>query len=68
MGVLNFRFYKKMLGIFFFDKAVDINIHKEPKNKITTQFAVKVREFKSPVMINLAMLSLQACSHFLYKQ
>ena len=68
MGVLNFRFYKKMLGIFFFGEAVDINIHKEPKNKITTQFAVKVRESKSPVMINLAMLLLQACSHFLYKQ
>ena len=38
-----------MLGIFFFGDAVDMNIHKESKNKITTQFAVKVREFNSPI-------------------
>lgn len=49
-GLLNSRFYKKMLGTFFFDDAVDTNIHKESKNKITTQFEVKVREFNSAVV------------------
>ena len=34
---------KKFLGILFFGERVYIDIHNEPKNKITTKFTVKGR-------------------------
>jgi hypothetical protein len=43
MAMSQIRFCKKILGIFFFCDAVDIDIHKEQKNKITTNFAAKDR-------------------------
>jgi hypothetical protein len=50
MGLLNSRFYKKILGIFFFGDAVYKDIHEEIKKKITTNFEVKVKEFNSPII------------------
>jgi hypothetical protein len=43
MGLLKGKFFKEFLGILFFDDAVDIDIHKEEKNKITTKFKEKRR-------------------------
>ena len=48
MRLLQIRFCKKFLGIFFFSDAVDTSIHKELKNKITTKFAAKDRICDSP--------------------
>jgi hypothetical protein len=42
-ALLQIRFCKKILGIFFFCDAVDTDIHEERKNKITTNFAAKDR-------------------------
>jgi len=43
MALSQIRFCKKFLGILFFSDAVDIDIHEELKNKITTKFAAKGR-------------------------
>ena len=47
MGLLKGKFFKEFfwefLGIFFFSDAVDIDIHKKLKNKITTKFKEKRR-------------------------
>ena len=37
------RFCKKFLGILFFGERVYMDIHDEPKNKITTKFTAKGR-------------------------
>lgn len=37
------RFCKKILGIFFFRDAVDMDIHEEQKKKITKNFEAKDR-------------------------
>ena len=37
------RFCKKFLGILFLGERVHMDIHDEPKNKITTKFAAKDR-------------------------
>jgi hypothetical protein len=50
MGLLQIRFCKKFLGIFFLKGVVDMDIHKELKNKITTKFAAKDRICDSPIM------------------
>jgi len=43
MGLLKGKFFKEFLGILFLKGAVDIDIHKEEKNKITTKFKEKRR-------------------------
>jgi len=43
MRLLKGKFFKEFLGIFFFSDAVDIEIHKKLKNKITTKFKEKRR-------------------------
>jgi hypothetical protein len=43
MRLLQIRFCKKFLGIFFFSDEVDKDIHEELKNKITTKFEAKDR-------------------------
>ena len=37
------RFCKKFIGISFFGERVYMDIHDEPKNKITTKFTAKGR-------------------------
>jgi len=43
MALSQIRFCKKFLGSLFFGDTVDIDIHEEPKNKLTTKFAAKGR-------------------------
>jgi GT2 family glycosyltransferase len=43
MALLQIRFCKKILGIFFFCDAVDTDIHEERKNKITTTGAKRLQ-------------------------
>jgi hypothetical protein len=43
MALSQIRFCKKILGIFFFCDAVDMDIHEEQKKKITTNFEAKGR-------------------------
>jgi hypothetical protein len=43
VALLQIRFCKKILGIFFFCDAVDTDIHEELKNKITTTGAKRLQ-------------------------
>ena len=51
MALSQIRFCKKFLGILFFGDAVDIDIHEELKNKITTKFAAKGRICDSAMIV-----------------
>ena len=39
--MLKGKFFKEFLGILFFDDALDIDIHKKEKNKITIKLKRK---------------------------
>jgi hypothetical protein len=45
------EFFWEFLGIFFLEGAVDIDIHKNLKNKITTKFKEKERLSTVPFAI-----------------
>jgi hypothetical protein len=51
MALLQIRFCKKFLGSLFFKGAVDIDIHEELKNKLTTKFTAKDRICDSAIII-----------------
>ena len=53
MRLLQDKFFKEFLGIFFLEGAVDIDIHKKLKNKITTKFKEKRR--LSTVSLNIGL-------------
>jgi hypothetical protein len=56
MALLQIRFCKKFLGSLFFKGAVDIDIHEELKNKLTTKFTAKDRICDSAFRQNILRL------------